>query len=50
MRQWNIDPHCMCRKHLLGEHTEMHMAVGTLRRGLSIAGFFARWSARPRHN
>ena len=39
MRQWNIDPQWMCRKHLLGEHTEMHMAVGTLRRGLSIAGF-----------
>jgi len=39
MRMWNIDPSLMCRKHLLGEHSEMHMFVGTLRDGKSIEGF-----------
>ena len=29
----------MCRKHLLGEHVEMHMLVGSLNKGRSIEGF-----------
>lgn len=29
----------MCRQHLLGEHVEIHMLVGTLLRKKSIAGF-----------
>lgn len=28
---WGIDPRLLCDRHLLGEHTEMHQAVGTLR-------------------
>lgn len=24
MRIWDIDPQCLCRKHLLGEHRELH--------------------------
>jgi hypothetical protein len=24
MRMWMIDPRLMCRKHLLGEHSELH--------------------------
>jgi hypothetical protein len=36
---WKIDPVLLCRKHLLGEHVEMHMFVGTIRRGKSISGF-----------
>ena len=39
MRMWATDPKFMCRKHLLGEHVEMHMFVGTLRRGISIKGY-----------
>ena len=39
MRMWMVDPHGMCRKHLLGEHVEMHMLAGSLRRGRSIQGF-----------
>ena len=27
---WGIDPQLLCDQHLLGEHTEMHQAVGTL--------------------
>lgn len=39
MRTWMIPPQLMCRKHLLGEHVELHMMVGSIKRGLSIAGF-----------
>ncbi len=30
----------MCRKHLLGEHVELHMLVASMRRGISLQGFF----------
>jgi len=30
---WKVDPTKMCRKHLLGEHVEMHMFVGSLNKG-----------------
>lgn len=36
---WMVDPRTMCRQHLLGEHVEIHMLVGTLKRGKSIMGF-----------
>ena len=35
---WNINPKKMCRKHLLGEHVEMHMFVGSLKKKRSIEG------------
>lgn len=54
MRMWMVDPRMMCRKHLLGEHVEIHMLAGALLRGKSIAGFTAKnllepHSARTRH-
>lgn len=39
MRQWMVDPKIMCRKHLLGEHVEHHMFVGTINKGLSMTGY-----------
>ncbi len=30
-RMWGINPKLMCDQHLLGEHSEMHQEVGTLR-------------------
>ena len=39
MRMWNIYPELMCRKHLLGEHAEMHMFLGTLSLGKKIDGY-----------
>lgn len=39
MRMWMTDPTTMCRQHLLGEHVETHMFVGTISRGRSLAGF-----------
>jgi hypothetical protein len=29
---WGVDPSKMCRQHLLGEHNEMHMVVGGIRK------------------
>jgi hypothetical protein len=31
-----VNPKVMCRKHLLGEHVEHHMFIGTLRKGKKI--------------
>jgi len=41
MRMWNVDPQILCRKHLLGEHVEMHMFVGSIRKNQSVTGFIA---------
>ncbi|MFB6253056.1 MAG: pyrimidine dimer DNA glycosylase/endonuclease V [Halobacteriaceae archaeon] len=30
-RMWGIDPTLLCDQHLLGEHSELHQVVGTLR-------------------
>lgn len=40
MRMWMVDPEIMCRKHLLGEHVECHMFVGTLRKKKKVDGYF----------
>ena len=42
-----VDPAAMCRRHLLGEHVELHMLAGSLRRGRSIAGFLAKGLLEP---
>jgi len=34
-----VDPRLLCRKHLLGEHVEMHMFVGTLQKKVSVKGY-----------
>ena len=39
MRMWMVNPRLLCPRHLLGEHLELHMLVGTLRKGRSISGF-----------
>jgi len=36
---WNVDPSVMCRKHLLGEHLELHMFVGAMLKGKNIFGY-----------
>lgn len=37
----------MCRRHLLGEHVEIHMLLGTLLKGRSIAGFLDKGLLEP---
>jgi hypothetical protein len=39
MRQWLVDPKILCRQHLLGEHSELHAFLGTLRKGISVNGY-----------
>ncbi len=42
MRMWNVPTQYLCRKHLLGEHVEMHMFVGTWNAGKSLNGYVNR--------
>ncbi len=49
MRMWMLPPTMLCRKHLLGEHVELHMLAGALRKGKSIAGHLARGQLEPQN-
>lgn len=40
-------PETMCRTHLLGEHVELHMFVGTINKGLSVKGFLDKGLLEP---
>lgn len=39
MRMWMVNPKMMCNKHLLGEHCECHMFVGSINKGKNINGY-----------
>ena len=39
MRMWMVPVEGMCNKHLLGEHVEHHMFVGSLNKELSMDGY-----------
>ena len=39
MRMWGIEPRSMCRRHLLGEHVEMHMFAGCIKKNKNIDGY-----------
>lgn len=39
MRMWLVDPSLLCDKHLLGEHLEMHMFAGTIKKKVSLNGY-----------
>lgn len=47
MRMWMVHPETMCRKHLLGEHVELHMLVGTINKGISVEGFLTKNLLEP---
>lgn len=47
MRMWMVPPQHMCRQHLLGEHVEIHMLVGSLSRNKSIQGFIDKGLIEP---
>ncbi len=44
---WLLDPKTMCRKHLLGEHVELHMLAGCLNKGKNIKGFLEKGLVDP---
>jgi hypothetical protein len=37
---WMVDPSRMCVQHLRGEHLEIHMFIGSLRKQMNLAGYF----------
>ncbi len=47
MRMWGVEPNLLCQQHLLGEHVEMHMFVGTIRKGISIQGYIDKGLVDP---
>jgi hypothetical protein len=47
MRMWAVNPKVLCQKHLLGEHVETHMFVGTIRKGISIQGYIDKGLVNP---
>lgn len=53
---WMINPSLMCNQHLLGEHFEIHKAIGNLKhsgtwtKSLTRNGFLEPQNALSRHN
>ena len=55
MRMWMVDPKKMCRKHLLGEHGELHKFLPGWRKQRSLTGYILSNAIEPksykkRHN
>lgn len=46
---WNVDVTKLCSWHLLGEHLEMHMFIGTIKAGKSIQGYIDKGLVNPNH-
>lgn len=49
MRMWKVNPKIMCNKHLLGEHVEMHMFVGTINKKIKIDGYLSKNLVEPEY-
>jgi len=39
MRMWMVNPQFMCDKHLFGEHCEIHMFIGSIKKGIKMDGY-----------
>lgn len=39
MRVWDVPPKCLCRKHLLGEHRELHGLWNILTKHKGMGGY-----------
>ena len=56
MRMWMIEPRLLCRNHLLGEHFEIHCAVGNLHKDgkwatyLTKQGYLEPQNFKQRHD
>jgi hypothetical protein len=44
---WNVNPRFLCRAHLLGEHRELHMLAGALRKGVRLQPLVAQGLVEP---
>jgi hypothetical protein len=36
---WMVNPSIFCRQHLMGQHVEFHMFLGSLKRKINIDGY-----------
>ena len=43
-----LDPRKMCRQHLLGEHLELHMFAGSIKKGTSLEGYVNNGLVEPK--
>ena len=48
MRMWLTNPEKMCQKHICGEHLEMHMFLGSLKKGKKVDGYLKNNLFEPR--
>lgn len=48
MRQWMVDPKILCQKHLLGEHVEHHMFLGSMKKKIRMDGYLKNNLLEPR--
>lgn len=48
MRMWLCDPKILCQKHLCGEHVEMHMFLGALKKQKKVDGYLRNNLFEPR--
>ena len=48
MRMWLCNPRILCQKHLCGEHVELHMTLGSIKKGISINGYLKNNLLEPR--
>lgn len=48
MRMWDLDPRWLCKKHLLGEHVEMHMFVGSILKDINITKYITTGLVDPK--
>jgi len=46
-RMWMCNPRILCRKHLLGEHNEIHKLVGSIKKKHSITGYIDKNCVEP---
>jgi len=37
---WGVDTEKLCNQHLLGEHLEMHMFAGCIKKGIKLNGYY----------
>lgn len=47
MRMWSVNPSFMCTVHLLGEHRELHMIAGAIKKGMDLRHHMARGLVEP---
>lgn len=47
VRMWMCQPEILCRKHLLGEHNELHKLAGSLVKKRSITGYVKNECVEP---